>query len=123
MQTTDVRVGISLFYKARPLAKALGFKQPLERGADWQVLGSFPWGTVGYDSEEGIRVHTTGSKLADATKWVKEKAKELGLPLGKTGDFGPIHANQYEFGSGIPELDFISLGWEKAEYGFALRTL
>jgi hypothetical protein len=78
----NIPTKFSIYFTMDPkqLKNSLKISKKLQKGADWQVLKEFPFGTLGYDYEEGIKLVGTFEHLDKAIEYCSTIRKTLGLP-------------------------------------------
>jgi hypothetical protein len=53
---------------------------------DWQIIKEYPFGTLGYDEEEGLKISTTPAGLSDTVKMIKKMYREHKIPKTMTAE-------------------------------------
>lgn len=70
---------VDLNLNPKAVLKLLGIKCKLEQ-VDWQVVKEYPFGTLGYDYEEGLKVATTPEGIVETVNMLKKLFKDNHIP-------------------------------------------
>jgi len=83
--TRSNRVRIDWWLNPKPIAKELRFKGKLV-DEDWLVIKKMPFGEIGYDYEEGLKIETTTEQLSEAIVFLKAFHNEREIPFVIEGE-------------------------------------
>jgi hypothetical protein len=85
---------VCVYFAVNPqwLKQAMGIRKALER-RDWQVLLKLPFGELGYDYEEGIKLTGDFEHLDEIIDWTRNLQSSLGIPY-RNGKYPSISFSQ-----------------------------
>lgn len=66
------RILVSLFLNTQEVLRCLNIKCNLDRNADWQVIKKYPFGTLAFDCEEGLKIETNPDKVKECVSFLRK---------------------------------------------------
>ena len=87
MDTNSIRVIIDWNVEPKVILRGLDLTEELNE-VDWLVIKEYPFGTLGYDSEEGIKLQTTLDNLQSAIEFISNFHKKNLVPFEFKTEYG-----------------------------------
>jgi hypothetical protein len=116
------KIKVSFWLDAKEVVKLLGIKVRLDRWADWQVIKQFPFGTLAYDYEEGIKLESSMEHLPEVIEFIKDFHFIHKIPILQDfrGRMVPVIDISGCWNKGS-EIALADAGLVKHEYSFGLQ--